>query len=245
MVSENEKWYRKTWVIVLFSIFIPPVGIVLAWINPNYSSKTKWIFTGVLAIWFIMMMASSSQDTKPATVAKKPTPKISTKAAEPIKQKSLSKSKPKPKAKPKSLKNKIAEIVNDKLGEETNNDKKRLKKIDVYAYVEGEDGPAGSKLITVEYNGDDNLTTNLTKGSLTSDAEKIIQPISKLDSSIYTVVINAFLPLTDKFGNTRSGKVMTITLDKPTWQKINWENFIDDDFPDIADFYWEHPLFKQ
>jgi hypothetical protein len=42
-------WYNRTWVIILFCIFLPPVGIVLVWIHPNFSKQAKVIWTVIVS----------------------------------------------------------------------------------------------------------------------------------------------------------------------------------------------------
>ncbi len=60
----NKKWYQKTWIMVLFGIFLPPVGIILALINPRYSTRAKSITSGILILWLIVLIASSGEGTK-------------------------------------------------------------------------------------------------------------------------------------------------------------------------------------
>lgn len=44
---------RKTWVVVVSGIFLPPIGIILAWLKPDWSQKTKWIATGLMGLLLI------------------------------------------------------------------------------------------------------------------------------------------------------------------------------------------------
>lgn len=55
----DKKWYQETWAIVIISIIIPPVGFVLAIINPHYSNKGKMISGGIIGFWFMLMLISS------------------------------------------------------------------------------------------------------------------------------------------------------------------------------------------
>lgn len=47
-MSEKEKWYNSTGIIVLLLIFFWPVGLILTWINPKWSTKVKGIITAVI-----------------------------------------------------------------------------------------------------------------------------------------------------------------------------------------------------
>src|SRR5690625_7653686 len=46
------------------------------------------------------------------------------------------------------------------------------------------------------------------------------------------------LPLTDKYGNTEPGKVMSINISAENFSKINFDNFDYLNLPDIADGYF-------
>lgn len=49
------------------------------------------------------------------------------------------------------------------------------------------------------------------------------------------------VPLTDQYGNTENDDAFRVTLSRETLEKINFEGFNVDNFPMIADDYWEHP----
>ncbi len=41
---------QNTWVIVLAGLLMPPVGMILTWLKPNWATRTKWIATGLMCI---------------------------------------------------------------------------------------------------------------------------------------------------------------------------------------------------
>lgn len=47
--------------------------------------------------------------------------------------------------------------------------------------------------------------------------------------------------LVDTYGSESQEQVVKITLSKATLDKINFDNFVYNDLPSIADSYWEHP----
>lgn len=94
--------------------------------------------------------------------------------------------------------------------------------------------------VLIEYNADSNLTNGLTRGAIWTDIIDIVKKLST-DENIDSVTVNAFLPLVDQYGNEAPGKVMTVNLTRETWSKINWNNFNEDNLPNIADFYFVHP----
>ena len=48
---KKTKWYNRTWVIILFCIFLPPAGIALVWFHPNYSKWAKVIWSLVVSFF--------------------------------------------------------------------------------------------------------------------------------------------------------------------------------------------------
>lgn len=45
---KQEKWYHKTGIIVLLLILFWPIGLVLTWINPKWSTKVKSAITAII-----------------------------------------------------------------------------------------------------------------------------------------------------------------------------------------------------
>ena len=61
----KEKFYEKTWLIVLVCIFLPPVGIVLMWIsNKPKNLAARIIITVVLAFYTLVALVPGSSDDK-------------------------------------------------------------------------------------------------------------------------------------------------------------------------------------
>lgn len=61
----KEKFYEKTWLIVLACIFLPPVGIVLMWIsNKPKNLAARIIITVVLAFYTLVALVPGSSDDK-------------------------------------------------------------------------------------------------------------------------------------------------------------------------------------
>jgi len=55
---------QKAWVIVIGGILFPPVGMILTWLKPGWSTRTKWIATGVLGL--LLIGRNGLQDEAPA-----------------------------------------------------------------------------------------------------------------------------------------------------------------------------------
>ena len=83
---EKLKWYQKKWVIILFLLFIFPIGLILLWINKGFTQKTKIILSAGFGIFFIIAMINGSAQEKNSN-------KLYTQAVEEVKQGKLSEAK--------------------------------------------------------------------------------------------------------------------------------------------------------
>lgn len=96
--------------------------------------------------------------------------------------------------------------------------------------------------IWIDYIASDNLTTNLTRRGILSDTVDLVKELSSvINQDVNEIVVEAYLTLVDQYGKESLSKVAMITISRETWEKINWDNFLTDNFPDIADTYWQHP----
>ena len=57
-----KEFSRKTWVIVVSGILLPPIGIILSWLKPEWSQKTKWIATGLIGLVLIGRLNSRTDE---------------------------------------------------------------------------------------------------------------------------------------------------------------------------------------
>ena len=128
----------------------------------------------------------------------------------------------------------ITTFINKELGKETNNDKKRI------VSVENNEGK-----LTIVLNADSNLTTNLTRTSMLMDATEIFEELQGYDDLTGDVTLAFMLDLVDQYGNTEARKVLSIRLTQETLNKINFENFNKDNYPNIADSYLEHRVLSE
>lgn len=70
---QNE-WYKKPIVIILFLIFLFPIGLFLMWKYTDWSTKTKGIVTAALALLFVVALASGGSETPTTPTASTPSP---------------------------------------------------------------------------------------------------------------------------------------------------------------------------
>ncbi|MCM1552130.1 MAG: hypothetical protein NC092_05500 [Butyrivibrio sp.] len=90
----------------------------------------------------------------------------------------------------------------------------------------------------IKFRGSENLTNNMTVKSMYLDMFnilKVIQPIIDTD-----VDFNVVYPLVDKYGNSEDVIVIKATYTQETIQKINFENALWENTPDLADEWWNH-----
>lgn len=85
METNQKKWYQTSWAIIVFLILFFPVGLFLMWKHAKWSSKIKWIITGIFGFLVISTFASegskqSSQNG--ANSAEKPTNQAETKPSD-------------------------------------------------------------------------------------------------------------------------------------------------------------------
>lgn len=53
---------RKVWVIALAGLVLPPVGIILAWLKPDWSRRTKWLATALMAVLLFARYRTSTAE---------------------------------------------------------------------------------------------------------------------------------------------------------------------------------------
>jgi hypothetical protein len=65
--DDSFKWkalLQKAWVIVLAGLFVPPVGMILAWLKPEWTTRTRLIATGLMFLLLLGRIGARSE--KPA-----------------------------------------------------------------------------------------------------------------------------------------------------------------------------------
>lgn len=82
------------------------------------------------------------------------------------------------------------------------------------------------------------LSSKTAKKEMLIKTKDILKNIA--DKDMEFISIEWQVELTDKLGNKEYGPVIRLDLSKETLDKINWDNFDYNNFPDIADDYWQH-----
>lgn len=88
------------------------------------------------------------------------------------------------------------------------------------------------------------LSNSGTVSSMHLDAQRILEQLQNR-SDIDTIVLSWDMQSTDVYGNSKDINVMVITISKETLNKINFDNFNIENFPDVADEYYLAAQLKQ
>ncbi|KYG90042.1 hypothetical protein A0U40_07310 [[Bacillus] sp. KCTC 13219] len=135
-----------------------------------------------------------------------------------------------------SLDKKIIErTVYESLGNTNNLKKDTIYSLDIFE----ED-----KAIILALNAGENVTVNLTKKGMWKNSKKVLEPLSKIDG-LELIIIHWYYPLIDAYGNEKDVMVMAFEVNKETLNKINWDNFLTDNVPNVVSSYFEHEVLKE
>ena len=137
---------------------------------------------------------------------------------------------------PGSLEEFALQVVEDEIGSETNRSDYPDRIIDINIDRDN---------VVLHLVSNDNLTVNMIKGGILKDSLKLFEKIYAYEhEDIFVINLVWYAPLTDQYGNEELGQVIDIGIYDDTAEKINWDNVLFGDLPDIADYYTEHPGFS-
>lgn len=102
----------------------------------------------------------------------------------------------------------------------------------------------GNGVVSIYLKGADNFTNNMVRNGMFIEARDILKVLQGREE-ITKIALFWSLPLIDKLGNAKEDTVMKIQLEKDTLQSINFDKFDWNNFPDIADDYFEHAALSQ
>jgi hypothetical protein len=111
--------------------------------------------------------------------------------------------------------------------------------------VSWEDHAKGKLTLSIKMG--ENITTNMMKTGMLTDVEKITKELCKYEKfktlTNFTVIHEA--DFVDAYGKSNSSSAQIVSLSMESINKINWENFLYDNFPKIATTYFIHPSFNK
>jgi hypothetical protein len=121
-----------------------------------------------------------------------------------------------------SEQDKIKQSITAVLVGETNNGKEKIKSIEVNPDPPSQKTASPTYSVNVEFNANDNLTNNFTRGGIESKMSDIYQAIYANYKDVSSTQVAAYLDVTDQYGNTKNSVVYTTLLDHHVGEKINW-----------------------
>ncbi|OLN21119.1 hypothetical protein BTO30_16715 [Domibacillus antri] len=133
------------------------------------------------------------------------------------------------------------EAIIKKLGKQNNLKQDRIVYYDEFDNQETEASDDIVKHITLST--DDNASLGLVKSGMYIDSADVFK-IAFDDPKTSEVVLIWEFPLLDEYGNENIEKVMNITLDRETFEQINFETFDPDNYSSVAKNYSVLPAFE-
>lgn len=93
--------------------------------------------------------------------------------------------------------------------------------------------PAGSQMITISLNVDSYYKAEYLSKNTNEISSKLFQETFASNPNVYDVVVWYYADITDRYGNKENKVLISQAIDKPTYEKINWQNF---DITKLCDF---------
>lgn len=137
----------------------------------------------------------------------------------------------------------VIKTVNDEIGEESNTDKKRIDKVSLIDYVYTENNDK-DRVVNLYLNADDNFTLKMIGRGILMKSSDVFQSLFK-DDRVAEVGLFWQLGAIDKYGNTSDDVIAKVILKRKTFEKINYDNFLDQDYEIVADSFFMRDEFKE
>jgi len=119
--------------------------------------------------------------------------------------------------------------IKKKLGEKTNFDKNRV------VSIEEKNG-----YVQVVLNADEGTDEKGTVLGILADAKEVF-PIVFKENGVEKALVTFRLTFVDQYGKEKDDDAIIIVLTKPTSEKIEWRNFEEENFANVADSFYIHP----
>ena len=137
-----------------------------------------------------------------------------------------------------TIEDQVSKIITDNIGDKTNMKKDRIVESKVF------DLGDGTRNIILTLNASENLSNKMTRQKMWMDSVEILEPLDALEN-IENISIEWLLPLVDQYGNQEDGRIMMFDMPREVRDKINWENFNNENIPSVSEGYFEHPALSK
>jgi hypothetical protein len=236
-------------------LLVPFIMLPLRWKVLGTAGK---VIGSIWALAAIVSILSPKQETKPVTVpastVSAPAP-TDTKAADDAKKKAEEEAKAKADAEAKAKADQEAKAKAEEEAKQAATPEAIATKAVHKAFGATNSFDKGDSIVELNFNKDngflnikvfaqDNFTENLIKKGMWMNAATVLKEL-KDNQEIKTVYIGVVYPLQDAYGKSSNDQVMKMTFGPETRSKINWDNFMWNNIPKIAEGYWEHPVVRK
>jgi hypothetical protein len=134
---------------------------------------------------------------------------------------------------PEDLKGFTEYIIKKQLGDKSNGGKDRMKSVSI-------EGSGSDNAVTIELNGNDAFTGDMTVRGMLMDSKKILEPLSKRQD-VGSVSVSEYLDVDDIGGGKVPEWVFTLTMDRSGLDKVAEGDYLLNDLTKLATVYKIHP----
>jgi hypothetical protein len=102
-----------------------------------------------------------------------------------------------------------------------------------------------NSFVLIKPKGAENLTNEMTVKGMFTDMSDTLRELAGIEEiKNFSVGFNVVYSMVDEYGNTSDDIVIKATFTPETRDKINWDNFLFEDIPSVADEWWMHPALE-
>ena len=212
----------------MFGVIAFPILLFLNWKNKDKDYKNYLIASGV-GFAFFLIGGIFEEDTETDTSTTGNTEQVEEEPAEVPEQEEEVEEEPQ-------------EEPAEEVPEETTEDRVESYAKEVF----------GDDLTDFEYQSDSNhynittktagISKKIDKNSANVNTTEFLEKIDGEDFD--TIYIEYQADFVDDYGESSKGRAIVYHISKETVEKINFDNFVFDNLPKVADNYWEHPALR-
>jgi hypothetical protein len=233
-------WYTLATICLLLSVVwfigVWKPNIININLKPGQKPFTrKSAFTAAIIFLLLSIFLSNLVDNESSVVTKETVQPVQTKEIQSVEKTTADQ-------KTLTLEEKLNKIATDSLGSTNNKNKNRIEKITVLDNIATD--TSDDKVVNFILNADDGFSNETIRDAMLMDTRKLLKELAKY-KEISLADITWKFPMLDSYGNESQQKIMSIKISDTNMKKINWDNFLYKNIPNVSDSYWEHPVLKK
>jgi hypothetical protein len=200
-----------------FLVLASIVGLVIGLIKPTRvkmksRKQVSWIFGGGIVLFFLLIGISAGQSQTPVASTTQTNNAVAAKAtATPVATPQA------PLTDKQKVQNAVQSLIENQSGQFPS-----IKAVDIQS---DPSLPKGMTYVTIDIETgtfwDDSATVTETS-QMTS---QIMQQVFPINSTFHDVLVRYYGQLTDQYGNTSDGMMLSYDMGQTLYKKINWANF--------------------